>query len=76
MLTKLTSKVMKATIIYDLETRIRKQRKRIAESKCKRWSLYYYNGEYITEPNLTREQIKRTQLPPTNNGQPTIIIAL
>lgn len=67
---------MKATIIYDLETRIRKQRKRIAESNCKRWSLYYYNGEYITAPNLTREQIKATSLPPTNNGQQAIILSL
>ena len=67
---------MKATIIYDLETRIRKQRKRIAESNCKRWSLYYYKGEYITEPNLTREQIKATSLPPTNNGQQAIILSL
>lgn len=67
---------MKATIIYDIETRIRKQRKRIAESNCKRWSLYYYNGEYITAPNLTREQIKATSLPPTNNGQQAIILSL
>ena len=67
---------MKATIIYDLEARIRRQRKQIAIGQCKQWTIQYFNGEYLKAPNLTREQIKRTALPPTNNGQPAIIVTL
>ena len=69
---------MKATIIYDLETRIRKERKRIATMNCRRWQMYYdtMTGERISVPCLTREQIKATSLPPTNNGQQAIILSL
>ena len=65
---------MKAKVIYDLETRIRKERKRIATENCRRWQMYYdtMTGERFSVPCLTREQIKATTLPPTNNGQPTI----
>ena len=69
---------MKATVIYDLETRIRKERKRIATMNCRRWQMYYDNmtGERFSVPCLTREQIKATSLPPTNNGQQAIILSL
>lgn len=69
---------MKAKVIYDLETRIRKERKRIATQNCRRWQLYYYDvtGERFSVPCLTREQIKATSLPPTNNGQQAIILSL
>ena len=69
---------MKAKVIYDLETRIRKERKRIATQNCRRWQLYYYDvtGERWAAPILTREQIKATTLPPTNNGQQAITISL
>ena len=61
---------------YELETRIRKQRKQLAIERCKSWTLYYYNGEYAAAPNITHEMVKRTPLPPTNNGQITKIISL
>ncbi len=69
---------MKAKVIYDLETRIRKERKRIAIENCRRWQLYYdtITGERFSVPCLTREQIKATKLPPTNNGQQAITISL
>ena len=69
---------MKATVIYDLETRIRKERKRIATMNCRRWQMYYdiLTGERFSVPCLTREQIKATTLPPTNNGQQAITISL
>lgn len=69
---------MKATVIYDLETRIRKERKRIATLNCRRWQMYYdcMTGERFSVPCLTREQIKATTLPPTNNGQQAITISL
>ena len=69
---------MKATVIYDLETRIRKERKRIATMNCRRWQMYYdtMTGERCSVPCLTREQIKATSLPPTNNGQQAIILSL
>ena len=69
---------MKAIVIYDLETRIRKERKRIATMNCRRWQMYYdaMTGERFSVPCLTREQIKATTLPPTNNGQPTKTINL
>ena len=69
---------MKATVIYDLETRIRKERKRIATMNCRRWQMYYdtMTGERFSVPCLTREQIKATSLPPTNNGQQAIILSL
>ena len=69
---------MKAKVIYDLETRIRKERKRIATENCRRWQMYYdtMTGERFCAPCLTREQIKAISLPPTNNGQPTIITSL
>ena len=69
---------MKATVIYDLETRIRKERKCIATLNCRRWQMYYdtMTGERFSVPCLTREQIKATTLPPTNNGQPTKTISL
>lgn len=69
---------MKATVIYDLETRIRKERKRIATLNCRRWQMYYdaMTGERFSVPCLTREQIKATTLPPTNNGQQAIILSL
>lgn len=69
---------MKATVIYDLETRIRKERKRIATQNCRRWQMYYdtMTGERFSVPCLTREQIKATSLPPTNNGQQAITISL
>ena len=65
-----------SNIIYDLEARIRRQRKQVAIANCKKWTIQYFNGEYLKAPNLTREQIKRTKLPPTNNGQPAIIVTL
>jgi hypothetical protein len=69
---------MKATVIYDLETRIRKERKRIATENCRRWQMYYYDvtGERWAAPILTPREIKATTLPPTNNGQPTIYAQL
>ena len=69
---------MKATVIYDLETRIRKERKCIATKNCRRWQLYYdtITGERFSVPCLTREQIKATALPSTNNGQYAIILSL
>ena len=69
---------MKAKVIYDLETRIRKERKRIATMKCRRWQMYYdaRTGERFSVACLTREQIKATSLPPTNNGQQAIILSL
>lgn len=69
---------MKAKVIYDLETRIRKERKRIATQNCRRWQMYYYDvtGERFSVPCLTREQIKATKLPSTNNGQQAITISL
>ena len=69
---------MKAKVIYDLETRIRKERKRIATENCRRWQMYYdaMTGERFSVPCLTREQIKATTLPPTNNGQQAIILSL
>ena len=69
---------MKAKVIYDLETRIRKERKRIATQNCRRWQLYYdtMTGERFSVPCLTREQIKATKLPSTNNGQQAITISL
>ena len=69
---------MKAKVIYDLETRIRKERKRIATQNCRRWQLYYYDvtGERWAAPVLTPREIKATKLPPTNNGQQTITISL
>ena len=69
---------MKAIVIYDLVTSIRKERKRIATMNCRRWQMYYdtMTGERFSVPCLTREQIKATTLPPTNNGQPTKTINL
>lgn len=69
---------MKATVIYDLETRIRKERKRIATQNCRRWQMYYdpMTGERFSVLCLTRDQIKATSLPPTNNGQQAIILSL
>ncbi len=69
---------MKAKVIYDLETRIRKERKRIATLNCRRWQMYYYDvtGERWAAPCLTPAQIKATKLPSTNNGQQTITISL
>ena len=69
---------MKAKVIYDLETRIRKERKRIATENCRRWQMYYdtITGKRFSVPCLTREQIKATTLPPTNNGQQAITISL
>ena len=59
---------MKAKIIYDLEIRIRKERKQIAIANCKSWTLYYDSiyGTYITSPHLTRAQIKAAKLPSRN----------
>ena len=69
---------MKAIVIYDLETHIRKERKRIAAENCRRWQIYYdtMTGNRFSVPCLTHEQIKATTLPPTNNGQQTIILSL
>ena len=69
---------MKAKVIYDLETRIRKERKRIATENCRRWQLYYdtMTGERFSVPCLTPAQLKATSLPPTNNGQQAITISL
>jgi hypothetical protein len=69
---------MKAKVIYDLETRIRKERKRIATENCRRWQMYYYyvTGERWSAPILTPREIKATKLPSTNNGQQTITISL
>ena len=52
-------------IIYDLETRIRKQRKQLAAQACKSWTMVYdtITGEYFTFPNLTKAQIRATRLP-------------
>ena len=62
---------MKAKVIYELETRIRKERKRIATQNCRRWQMYYdyKTGERFSVPCLTREQIKATKLPQTHQGQ-------
>jgi hypothetical protein len=40
--------------------------------------MYYdtMTGERFSVPCLTREQIKATSLPPTNNGQQAIILSL
>lgn len=68
-------KSMKTRICYDLETKVRKERKRIATQNCRRWQMYYdfVTGERFAYPCPTREEIKATTLPPTNNGGATII---
>lgn len=52
-------------IIYDLETKIRKQRKQLAAQACKSWTMIYdsITGEYFSFPNLTKTQIRNTRLP-------------
>ncbi len=69
---------MKAKVIYDLETRIRKERKRIAIENCRHWRMDYYDvtGERWAAPCLTHALIKAAKLPPTNNGQQAITISL
>lgn len=69
---------MKAKVINDLETRIRKERKRIATENCRRWLLYYYDvtGKRLAAPILTPREIKATKLPSTNNEQKAITISL
>ena len=75
----MTTRPMKAKIIYDLEANIRKERKRLAEKSCKSWTLYYdiITGEYFSRPNITRAQVKATRLPSnTTEGTPTKHITL
>lgn len=65
-------------MIYDLETRIRRERKRIATMNCRKWQMYYdsFSGLRFCVPCLTREQVKAAVLPPTNEGQQTTILML
>lgn len=69
---------MKTTLCYELEMKVRKERKRIAVKNCRLWEIQYdcLSGRRYSVPCLSRELIKSTRLPATNDGRKTVVVAM